>query len=139
MYIAATIRHLVRVRAKDRCEFCLLPQSQSMQEFHVDHFVARKHGGKTSLSNLALCCSWCNLHKGTDLAGLDPCSGKIVALFNPRRQRWAAHFRFSGAMIMGKTAQGKATVATLQLNEVDQMARRRVLMAQGLYTPRAEQ
>jgi hypothetical protein len=51
--------------------------------FHVDHVVARQHGGRTDLSNLALACMHCNRHKGPNIAGSDPRTGEIVRLFDP--------------------------------------------------------
>jgi hypothetical protein len=34
----------VRERARDRCEYCRLPQSaQTYVTFHVEHILSRKH------------------------------------------------------------------------------------------------
>jgi 5-methylcytosine-specific restriction endonuclease McrA len=52
----------VRRRAGNRCEYCLLPQAASALRHVVDHLIARKHGGRTTLDNLALCCGRCNLY-----------------------------------------------------------------------------
>ena len=44
--------------------------------------------------NLALACSHCNLHKGPNLAGIDPVGKKIEPLYHPRTQPWNDHFEF---------------------------------------------
>src|SRR3989442_4636901 len=36
---------LVRQRAADRCEYCRLPEEFSGLRFHIEHIVARQHGG----------------------------------------------------------------------------------------------
>jgi hypothetical protein len=60
-----------------------MPAALYRTVFHVDHVIAVKHGGNTSAENLALACLHCNLHKGTDLASLDPTTGLLTRLFNP--------------------------------------------------------
>jgi hypothetical protein len=134
MHIANAIRRAVVGRAHERCEFCLLPQSQSIQRFHLDHLLPKKHGGQTLLENLALTCSWCNFHKGTDLSGIEPETGVVVALFNPRKDRWGDHFSLRGAVILGTTAIGRATIATLKLNQMDRVRLRDVLVKSGFYS-----
>jgi 5-methylcytosine-specific restriction endonuclease McrA len=34
------------------------------EDFHVEHVIARKHGGKDAMENLAWSCIFCNLYKG---------------------------------------------------------------------------
>ena len=68
-----TLRNLVRRHARFRCEFRGLPEANSpVLPLHLDHIIARKHGGRTRFSNLAMACYHCNLHKQTDLVGIDP-------------------------------------------------------------------
>ena len=74
----------VRRRARDLCEYCHLPQHASPFQHVVDHVIARQHGGATTEANLALCCGRCNLHKGPNIAGLDPVTGQLTRLFHPR-------------------------------------------------------
>jgi 5-methylcytosine-specific restriction endonuclease McrA len=79
---------LVRDRAGQRCEYCRLHQEhEPFYRFHVEHVVASVHGGTDEINNLALACHRCNEKKGTNLSARDPVSGKIVLLFNPRRQK----------------------------------------------------
>jgi HNH endonuclease len=110
------LRGLVRDRAHRRCEYCGLAEEQAYIPHHVDHIRPKQHGGDDSLMNLALACQGCNLKKGPNLAGIDPDSGTMVALFNPREQVWTEHFTFEGAVIVGLSAVGRATVSVLDLN-----------------------
>ena len=71
--------------------------------------------------------------KGSDLATLDPASGKITLLFNPREQKWSRHFRHNGALIEGITASGRATVTLLHMNDPERVAFRLGLIEVGHY------
>jgi 5-methylcytosine-specific restriction endonuclease McrA len=113
----ATLRALVRERAAECCEYCRRRQADSpLIPFHIEHIVSRKHGGTDHFDNLALACAECNLHKGTDLVGIDPESGDTARLYDPRAQRWENHFAREGARILGLTPTGRATVRVLDLN-----------------------
>ena len=95
-----------------------MPQAADDAPFEIDHVIARKHGGPTVARNLCLSCFYCNSFKGSDLAGLDPKSGKLTRpLFHPRRHKWAGHFRWQGAMLHGRTPIGRVTVALLRIND----------------------
>ena len=83
--------------------------------------------GTDDQRNRALACPDCNLVKGPNLTSLDPATGKIVALFNPRRQKWRTHFAFQGTRIMGKTAVGRASVSLLSLNNAERLRVRALL------------
>ena len=80
-------------RAKDRCEYCLLPSALSLMPFEVDHVVPHKHGGATGEDNLALACFYCNRYKGPNIAGIDPETGQMCHLFHPRNDSWDQHFQ----------------------------------------------
>ena len=131
--IPISLRRQVRQRAGERCEYCLIPQDASPYTHEIDHLTARKHGGQTVAENLALACLACNRHKGSDLTAIDPLSGDIVPLFNPRTQLWEEHFTLNYAHIVGLTAVGRATIFLLALNAPEQLARREALMREGLY------
>jgi len=92
-------RVLVRSRAADRCEYCLLDQSDSLITHHVEHIVAKQHCGTDDDENFALACHRCNLHKGPNLTGVDPLTTQVVSLFHPRRDRWSDHFKATGTLI----------------------------------------
>lgn len=124
----------VRNRARHRCEYCHVPQAYYRTRYHFEHVGARKHRGPTSAENLALSCVECNLRKGTNLAGLDPETGQVALVFNPREQRWADHFAWSGAKIVGLTPIGRVTVAILDLNRAPRVLARQALIAEGVLT-----
>ena len=131
--ISAALRREVRERARERCEYCLLGESQAFFPHEPDHLIALKHGGKTVSANLALACFDCNRFKGSDIASLDPSSGVLVALFNPRTQEWSEHFRLNGGEIIPLTAVGRATEAMLRLNLPERIEARKRWAALGLY------
>ena len=127
------LREALRSRAGGRCEYCHLPERFATLRFQQDHVIPRKHRGAGTLDNLAWSCADCNAHKGSDLAGLDPETGRLERLFNPRTDRWKAHFEWNSAALVGKTARGRVTVALLQINREERLAVRRELMALALY------
>ena len=130
--IPARIVQLVRRRARCRCEYCGLHEDQdAFFSFHIEHIVAEQHGGVAVPENLALACQHDNVHKGPNLTGIDPRTGKLTRLFNPRRQRWSRHFRFVRGAIVGRTAVGRTTVRVLALNAPDRLALREALLEAG--------
>jgi HNH endonuclease len=132
----AATRRLVRDRAGNRCEYCRIHQDdEPFFRLHVEHIVARQHHGSNDSDNLALSCHHDNDHKGPNLSGIDPQTGRVVRLFNPRRQRWARHFRFDGPVIVGRTSCGRATVVVLALNAPDRVELRAELIAAGTFPP----
>jgi hypothetical protein len=94
-----------------------MPVSGYLGSFHVDHIVARQHGGESSLDNLALACLHCNRRKGPNIAGVSQETGEIVRLFHPRRDRWSDHFEWNGAELIGKTGVGRVTTQVLAIND----------------------
>lgn len=131
-YIPAALRRLVRERSSDRCEYCLIPEAMAFAPHWIDHIVAEKHGGKTDADNLANSCALCNQAKGSDLSSIDPDTGEVVALFHPRRDRWADHFQLAGGRIEPLTPVGRVTVRLLQLNHPDRVEERERLVAAGM-------
>jgi hypothetical protein len=102
----------------------------------IDHVIAEKHGGATETNNLAYACAQCNRFKGSDIATIDPQTGQIVPLFNPRTQSWHEHFNLDGAVIIARSPSGRATERLLQLNQVDRILLRRELIKAGRYPSR---
>jgi hypothetical protein len=127
----AGTRRLVCARAGERCEYCHLRQMHSELLHHVEHIVAKQHGGLDDAGNLALACHRCNLHKGPNLTGIDPVTGEVANLFHPRRDRWADHFSFQGPYIEGLTSSGRATVQVLGINDARRLELREELLALG--------
>jgi hypothetical protein len=128
-HVPVELRRAVRLRARDCCEYCLIPESMTLAAHEIDHVIAEKHGGPTEAGNLALACALCNGFKGSDLASIDAESGAIVPLFNPRRDRWTEHFRLENGRIEPLTASARATVRLLQLNHPDRIEERLLLVA----------
>lgn len=115
----------VRENAGHRCEYCQLHQDDSpLATLHIEHVVPKKHGGSDEIDNLALACIDCNLHKGTNLTGIDPETEEITQLFHPRRQRWGEHFEWAGSNLVGRTAVGRTTIRVLDMNSDDRLALR---------------
>jgi hypothetical protein len=56
----------------------------------------------------------------------------MTRLFHPRRRKWDRHFRFEGAVIVGRTPIGRVTVAVLQMNLPHRVAQRAALLAEGI-------
>jgi len=134
--VSERLRRQVQERAQGRCEYCLIHEVDMYYPHEPDHVIAEKHGGPTSLENLAWSCFHCNRFKGSDLASIDPISHKVVILFHPREQRWNRHFRLNGALIEGSTTSGRATVTLLHMNDAERVAYRLGLIEIGHYPSR---
>ncbi len=108
----------VKQRAKGLCEYCHASEQWQYVQFTIDHIVPLAEGGSSDLNNLALACFHCNRRKGRAQDATDPESEQKVNLFNPRQDRWLAHFRWADdcLRIIGITPTGRATVAALALN-----------------------
>jgi hypothetical protein len=129
------LAELVWQRAGGRCEYCRIAQEHERLTFEVDHVIAIKHGGATRVGNLALSCLSCNSHKGSNIAGLDPRTRRLTPLFHPRRHKWARHFRWEGAVLVGRTPVGRTTVEVLNINDPPRVDLREGLIAEGVFPP----
>lgn len=124
--VSSEVRETVARRARYRCEYCGIDEGDSGFRHQIDHIVSSKHGGSSNSDNLAFACIVCNRNKSSDLSSIDPESGKAEWLFNPRRDRWIAHFRFISATAVGLTGIGRATVRLLRLDTPEGIAERRL-------------
>lgn len=130
----AALRTLVRDRAGGRCEYCRLHQDDAdFLTFHVEHILARQHGGLDEASNLCLACAECNWAKGPNVAGVE--NGKVFRLFHPRTQKWKRHFRWDGVLLVGKTFAGRVTVQVLNVNDPARVLLRDHLSAEDRFPP----
>jgi hypothetical protein len=135
-----SLRDLVLRRAQSRCEYCRIAQEVDPLPFQIDHVIARQHDGPTAAGRGSMplrfggCCgcSFCNKHKGSDLTSIDPESGNIVRLFNPRSDRWAEYFRIENDEIRPQSAIGRVTVRLLQMNTSERCLERRLLLRTGV-------
>jgi hypothetical protein len=129
------LEELVWRRARGRCEYCRLHQDNHDLPFEIDHIIALKHRGPTRPSNLCLACFACNNHKGPNIAGIDPRTGKLTPLFNPRRHKWGRHFRWDGPVLVGLTPIGRTTIAVLEINLAYRVDLRQGLINEGSFPP----
>ncbi len=132
-YIPTILRQLVAERAQNRCEYCLVRDDDVFLPHQADHIIPEQHGGATSAENLALACVHCNRHKGPNLASLDPITGQLTPLFNPRLHGWVEHFTVAQAYIQPLTSIGRVTVQLLKLNHPDRIRVRQALAEVGTY------
>lgn len=131
-YIPPKLRESVAERAHNCCEYCLIPERFSFFKFHLDHIIGLKHGGETTLENLANSCSVCNENKGSDIATYVGNPEYIVRFFNPRKEKWAEHFKLDkSGEIIPLTDIGKATEKIFRFNHPDSIIERRELIEKG--------
>jgi len=148
------VRLAVRLRARDACEYCLLPTTS---QFHVEYVIpparwdAYAHGqlpavpplpgrqGPEHVDNFAWCCPFCNLAKGQRVEQI--VGQASHRLFDPRRDRWSEHLRLApgNLFIVGVTGIGRATELALSLNDprpTGPLGARQEMVLAGRYPPR---
>ncbi len=127
-YIPNALRQLVYARARACCEYCLIPEAMSLAPHEIDHIIAEKHKGATTEDNLALSCTLCNKHKGSDVASVDADSQQIVRLYHPRRDTWGDHFELQDGVLVGLTPIGRVTITLLKANRAERIEERQLLL-----------
>ena len=135
--IPAALRRQITRTANNRCEYCLTLQEMTLATFHIDHIIPGSAGGATVFENLCLSCPFCNQFKKKEWRVRDPETGRKVRLFNPRCDRWNAHFQWNrdGTQIIGLTARGRATVTALQMNNSISITARKFWVMCGIHPP----
>jgi len=135
--IPAAVRQRVAEVAHRRCGYCLTAERVIGPLLEMDHIIPEAQGGSDDESNLFLACPMCNGHKADRTTAMDPESGQMVPLFNPRIQVWCEHFEWAenGAMIRGLTPTGRATVSALNMNHPDIVSARRLWTIAGWHPP----
>ena len=133
MSLGARIKRRVHLRARSRCEYCLMNARLQGATFHVEHIVPRCKGGTSEPRNLALACPTCNFHKADQTHATDLSSDGETPLFHPRKHRWKEHFRWDGVKIQGISAVGRATVVLLVLNHPRRLRIRRAEITLGQF------
>lgn len=134
----AQIRQELRIIAKYRCGYCLSPEVLSGIALTLEHIIPLASGGTDEIDNLWLSCRTCNEKKGVQTQAEDSNTREVVPLFNPRTQRWSAHFQWdeAGTQMSGLTPVGRATIVALDLNrELLVLARERWVQA-GWHPPK---
>jgi 5-methylcytosine-specific restriction endonuclease McrA len=133
--ISGKLKNKVRRQAKNRCGYCLLPQSLNPSLLEIEHLLATANGGTDDEENLWLACRLCNGYKGIQAEAIDPKTNKSVTLFNPRTQIWKEHFEWREEKIVGKTSCGRATVQALKLNNEIILPLRKRWISVGWFPP----
>jgi hypothetical protein len=102
---------------------------------HVEHIDPGKGDDP---DNLCLSCPSCNLSKGTAVSAIDPDTGNLVSLFNPRYDRWKEHLEWidDGTLIRGISATGRATIVRLKMNQDRIVRARRNWIISGGHPPK---
>ena len=136
-YISASLREHIALQARYRCGYCLRTEELTGMPMTIDHIVPSVVGGSTTEDNLWLACRRCNEFKGLQTQVRDYETGRVVKLFNPRRQIWNEHFAWSedGTEIIGKTPCGRATVIALNMNNPEIVVARRLWVSVGWWPP----
>jgi HNH endonuclease len=139
-FISAAIERRVRAIAGNRCGYCLSPQHLVMARLEMEHIIPLAKGGSDAEATLWVACRICNRHKSDKTTAVDPETGAVVPLFNPRTQTWSDHFRWSdeGIRIVGRTAIGRATIIALYLSDdADVLEVRSYWVSAGWHPPEA--
>ncbi len=151
------VRDVVRLRAGDACEYCLLP---TIGRFNVEHIIppllwedyraGRLSGvparperrGPNHIDNYGWSCSFCNEAKRKRVS--HGTGRNAIRFFDPRYDRWSDHFVFPAAsgslFIIGLTEVGRVTVSAqgLHLNAggaEGPLGSRHVAILHGDYPP----
>ena len=140
-YISEHLRRQVTERAGNFCEYCHSSELVTGGPFHVEHIRPEVLGGVTEADNLAYACARCNLHKGQRVRSYVVVCFFFVFSFNPRRQRWVRHFRWSvdGTRVIGRTLTGRCTVIALQINHPTIVRTRSLWVSCGIHPPTKDQ
>jgi 5-methylcytosine-specific restriction endonuclease McrA len=130
------LRQFIRKRANYHCEYCKRSEEVQGDIFHIDHIIPRSAGGETDETNLCLACDLCNSSKYQFQTGIDPETKEEVPLFNPRTQKWSAHFKLSDDFteIVALTITGRATINRLKINR-DYVVKARTGWRRGGWNP----
>jgi len=148
------VRDVVRQRAADACEYCLMPTTG---KFEVEHIIPKqrwneylsgaypglRRARRLALStpwhigNFAWCCFFCNSAKGGR-----PRPRSEPRLFDPRYDHWPEHFAFSPTkgygVLVGLTPAGAATAHALRFHSggpEGALAERYTAILRDLYPP----
>jgi 5-methylcytosine-specific restriction endonuclease McrA len=135
--ITGELKKIVRLRAKNCCEYCLSQEKFAPQKFSIEHIFPVSKGGKTTSDNLALACQGCNNHKYNKTEEYDELSNQVISLFNPRKDHWQDHFRWNNnyKLIIAITPKGRVTIKVLRLNREGLVNLRHILYLVGHHPP----
>ena len=136
-YLPTDLRDRLLEADNRHCAYCYTTEANTGQPMTVDHLTPQAQDGETTFENLCFACRRCNEFKGSVTRAQDPLTGETVALFHPRQQTWADHFQWdeTGALLIGLTAVGRATIVTLNMNNPVIVDVRRRWVSVGWHPP----
>lgn len=134
--ISPTLRRSLAIEAGQACSYCRSPELAGIA-MAIDHIILLSRNGSHDKDNLCQACYRCNEFKGPLTHASDPLTEQITALYHPRQQIWAEHFAWTsdGLQIVGLTAQGRATVDTLRMNDPWMLRARQIWILAGIHPP----
>jgi hypothetical protein len=140
-HISRLQRVRVSVKANHRCAYCHTAEQIVGPFLEIDHIIPESLGGANVDHNLTLACPLCNSRKSDRTYAPDPESGKLEPLFHPNEQDWNEHFCWgeSGAIVVGRTPIGRATVACLDMNHPNVVATRQLWVMVGWHPPQGDE
>ena len=135
--VADWLYEAVAQDAQFQCGYCRCPQQVLPYRLEIEHLLPSSLGGADNRENLWLSCHRCNKLRSNRLKVTDPVTGEEVFIFNPRRHHWSDHFAWEqeGLLIVGLTACGRATAATLNLNDRYHLSARAIWIFARAYPP----
>jgi hypothetical protein len=135
--IGKRLRHRVARQAQFRCGYCQTQEIVSGVPLTIEHITPKMRGGEDVEANLWLSCRLCNETKGAQIEAIDPETGAVVPLFNPRSDEWNIHFAWvtEGIAVLGLTPVGRATIGALDLNSQFRRASRTLWVEAGYHPP----
>lgn len=135
--LPTSIRRKVRKRAKGCCEYCYSQEAFSSSPFSVEHIIPISKNGLDELETLAFACQGCNSRKYNKTHHADPLTHLEVNLYHPRKEAWHDHFTWNQdtLKLLGITPTGRATIACLDLNRVEVVNLRALLVVFGEHPP----
>ena len=135
--ITKKTKFFIAQRAAFCCEYCISQEKYAPDYFSIEHIMPQAKKGTNAIENLAFSCLACNSHKYTHTHTIDPISGILVPLYNPRTDIWDNHFRWNNdfSLITGITPIGRATIEKLHLNRISLVNLRLVLAFVGKHPP----
>ena len=106
----------------------------------MEHLVPVVEGGGSTPDNLALACFSCNRRKWDRRTAVDPQTGEVQRLFDPRIDGWNDHFAWStdSLEIVGATSIGRATVNALEFNRERAKQIRAADLEAGRHPPKGD-
>jgi hypothetical protein len=136
-YTIRKLRPHLAEQARHRCGYCQTQERISGVPLTVEHLLPESLGGTDEEDNLWMSCRLCNEAKGNRIEWLNPATGDMIPLFNPRTQLWSDHFRWSsdGIFIISLTEIGRATIAALSLNSDLRLKSRAIWVEAGWHPP----